>query len=881
MRSFVHRLQTWMARRDRPVSGAIVLLVALVLVHLGLPAGCCWANPVPAGGNAACAGDAAAGSGCNSGGSIVVPDFFRGYANQSVGVSLPAGPFAGTTHPAATSLQPAVYPARPPWPVAGVDYAVGMPAALMPQDASRRGSRLKDPAAIARDPLVNPQRAGENCRFYASNDEFPGGTPAGTTRIPWPATNGGPSIVCNRDRGSQAALVFDGYDFGWNSRTGASCTQLIIKDNPWGRAAAQTSPDTAQIVIRNSLFVNGPNCNIFGGIGHGQGTAPAGPMSPNLTNFVRLVGGATPNSLAFYHNTVFGCGGDAKAGALETALCEANFNATDYAAGAIAGFVRDARRGVAPMDNPVLIFDQGGTLWVQYNAFVHIDGRVIKDTVWRERSEYFDHNYIEGLVYFRSLWARIASVACIENCDQPDVAHPATERLTTETPHGVPPGGWASMGFAGPAGGWSGTYSMQAIDATHLVFHATANPGDLTAAADSKAAITETGEHAEFVEWGYLRENSAEYQGTIVGNTLRVDRIDRGSLQIGDYVTANGGTAAQFTGTIAGRVLHVVAPGSGALAVGQALTGQGIAPATVIVAHQGADWLLNQPAPAPIDAAAMTTQLAIPGGTRIVAGSGAQWRLSTALAEPVSGAFASPAHVGFHDTVYTRYNTILWTRSQAPVGDTSFYWSCGLGNQGVPLCVFDGSIDHNVVVTNLIDSGSLLSTSVALAHLNYSSFGKIAITDNWVDPTGSYRCLVNQQSEAIDALTIGNNVNLLKPSDPYVNVLNTIAIVPYTPGTAPRTQAQSGAQYDPATGLVTLTTSMALPVQRGDTFEIGNSVISQGVNYLYGRHTVESVDGRTVTFRTKPGYPGVLASVSPQVVLIDRAGQRMNCFGHN
>ncbi|WP_294537161.1 hypothetical protein [uncultured Rhodoblastus sp.] len=120
-------------------------------------------------------------------------DFFKGYAAQSIG--------------APGSKQPAngVYPARPPWNVAGVDYAVGVPDNIT----------LKIPGV---DPLP------PHC--YAS------------ITAPGVKIN---NINCQQDGG--AGITFDGWDFTVNGGIYLNITWAV----------------TGPVVIKNSKFAYGPN----------------------------------------------------------------------------------------------------------------------------------------------------------------------------------------------------------------------------------------------------------------------------------------------------------------------------------------------------------------------------------------------------------------------------------------------------------------------------------------------------------------------------------------------------------------------------------------------------------------------------------------------
>jgi hypothetical protein len=277
------------------------------------------------------------GSGLNDGcpnpspGSYQQSDFFSGYANQSYGHSLPG----------INILQPAAYTIRPPWNVAGVDYAVGLPLTYLPISA------LKDPATIASDPAANPDGVGSDCTFLPTSTMAP---------------NGGPAVVCTNPSPGDVGLVIEGYNFG---QTGAvnDCIPLIIKDNAWWT-----------VTIADNLFLNGPNCNTWS---HG-GSSAANSFQLNTVN------GQDAIRVVFSHNTVYGCGADSP-GAIEAQLCLQNFPSTG---------------GVAPTDNHFWADSPDGPRTVQYNAFIHQPGRIIQGTRnCGGYTEWMEYNYIEGFVY--------------------------------------------------------------------------------------------------------------------------------------------------------------------------------------------------------------------------------------------------------------------------------------------------------------------------------------------------------------------------------------------------------------------------------------------------------------------------------------------------
>lgn len=859
----------------------LVILLAILLA----PAA--HARPVVWGGTP-CTNSAANTDGCYNGGSIRVPTFFKGYASQSRGISVPAQTYQALSYPTATSLQPAVYPNRPGWNVAGVDYAVGMPNWQMPTLSNLHPAYLKDPAQIATDVLVNPLGHGENCQFYASNTAYSGGVGTGTTAAPSPSSFGGPFIMCNSYAGSVKPLIFDGYNFGWNSATGWNCVQIIIKGNAWGTGAANTSAATANIVFRNSLFLNGPNCNIYGGVGQGSGTTSAGPMVPDSAFQLQVSGSiigntVVANSLGFYNNTVYGCGGDSNATALETALCSQTFNATSYAAGSISTFINGAKVGVAPVDNAVAHYNGNGSLWIENNAFLHIPGRVFLNNYNNITThvEYNDHNYYEGFVYYQPQWAQVSSVVCSANCASPALGSPTTETVTTLAPHGIPVGSYASVNFNSAAGGWSSSWSMQATDATHLVFNSTTNPGDYVWASGAYPTIGTEPEHAEIQEDGYSENIAATYTGSITGNTLTVSSVTSGAVAVGQYVTANSGADATITGSIGGNVLTVSSVTSGALAIGQVITGTGIPTGTVIATGSGTSWTLSQAPASAVGSETINAYITIPGGTYITAGSGSTWTLSQSLPNPVSGLMENPLGAGNTININWSYNTVLWPASQAPIGETTFYISCGAGNLGVPMCTFSGSLDHNVIVTNIANLGRPTATVNAIASINYSNYVNLSLHDNWVDPTGASDCWGTEESDYGSNVTFANNTNLLNAADPYVNAPQSASIIPFSAGTSAFTQAESGVSYNSTTGVITVTTNLPLPATVGEQVELEDIKVSQGYNYLVGFFNIASISGNTFTVQGGTGYPGVMISPSPGAILADGNKNPLICSGHN
>ena len=858
--------------------------IVFALALLCLP-GAAHARPVVWGGTP-CTPDGTDTDGCYNGGAIQVPNFFEGYANQSVGVRYPVQTVFGQATNAATSYQPPVYPARPTWNVAGVDYAVGMPRWQMPTLSNLHPAYLKDPAQIATDTLVNPKGIGENCKFYASNAAVPGGVQAGGSSPAFPAPFGGPSIYCTNGANSVAPLIFDGYNFGWNSATGYGCVFVQIAGNSFGTSAANTSPDTASVIIRNSLLVNGPNCNIEGGIYSGPGTSGNGPNSPNLTSQIYFAAtiptGA--NGFAFYNNTVYGCGGDANQSALESALCATTFNSTTYnltGSQTIVGFVSGATPGVAPVDNHVIGYGGTGNLWIEQNAFIHIPGRVAvegannvaghKDTITR--------NYVEGMVYMKATFAQISSWVNSGGTQ---------ETITTATPHGIAVGGWASIIVSGGGGlpaGWSATWSAKATDATHFVLNSNTNFGDWTySGTGAHPSELYDGEHAEVIEYGY-KTTGATFTGTISGNTLTVSGLT-GTLAAGQYITANSAVDASVTGSISGTALAVTAVMSGALNVGQYVTGAGIPVGTYIVAGNGGTWTVNQP----ITVASETISASdtIPFGTYIVSGSGSTWTLSQNVGNIGPTAMNSPyytlgAPAGGLDTVTFSYNTVLQTASVSGLASASNnYVSCGSPNSGVPLCVFTGSIDHNVFVANLVPDTYHRSVGTAANLLDYSTYQNLSITNNWIDPTGAFFCSRSEDNDPSTNVTISGNHNLLSPSDPNINLLDNYAIVSFIPGNASNTQKEQGIVYNPSTGVVTVSMAMMPPwLAVGQYVIITNSGVSQGPDYVTGLRRITSVAGNSFTYQTGTGYPGIPDKISPLLSLSNAAGNLFGCYGVN
>ena len=754
---------------------------------------------------------------CAVRGSIQFPEFFRGYATRgSAGESYPAGadawpPAFGPTR----SVQPVAYAVRPPWQVAGVDYAVGMPRADMPTLDNLHPARLKDPAQVDTDPLVNPNRDGANCRFYASNLAVPGGVAAGTGALPFPFPNGGAGIYCNNRTGSANALVFKGYNFAWNRVTGFGCVPIAIAGRRWGTAAAGTSMDSAAVIISKSLWVEGPNCTIWGSIGSGSS---AGPEAAQVVFSISLFHDPTVrNSFAFYANTVYGCGGDANATPLERALCAATFPSTRYDSGGIAGYAYAPAIGVAPENSHFINEAQAGNSWISYNAFLHMPGHVIDygNSNHGDTSYQFDHNYIEGMLYKNEPSANLTAIANTSG---------TRETVTTAMPHGVPVGAYQSFVLTGNGAGdfpaaWAGVWTMQAIDPTHLVFNSAGNRGDWrwSGSGNQARAYSNYG-HGELFVIG-SDHSGASFNGTVDGTTLSVNAMQSGSLAVGQYVTAQ--------------------------------TGSG---------------------------------LAFPAGTRIVAGQGTTWQLNQAVGN-ASGNMVSPYYTqgaqGGITTINFQRNTVLSPSSVWGYGGTTVLYIAAISNNGVPYNVNSGSIDHNVLVTDLVPNSHHVQANRMIS-IDHTAVRNLVMTDNYLDPTGSSGCIKIIQEEAANGLMIARNINLLNPADPNVNMPEVTSIVPFVSGTASGTQAQNGISYNPATGRVTVTLiGPAGPeYQAGRAFRIGGGTVTTGPNYLAGTHTIIGVSANQLTFAVPAGYPGTPNAAAPTLSLLN-AGQAAQCYGHN
>jgi hypothetical protein len=596
------------------------------------------------------------------------------------------------------------------------------------------------------------------------------------------------------------------------------------------------------------------------------------------------------NSISFHHNTIYGCGADPHATALETALCSQTFNATSYAAGSISTFVNGATVGIAPMNNHPFNLNGGGNVWMQYNAFVHLAGRGFVESAsnYSNRTEYIDHNYVEGMNYFPTQWAQVASIVCTANCSSPGIGNPTTETITTLAPHGIPIGGYGSMVLAGmPGGSWGNTtWTVWGIDATHLGMNGVTNPGDYVWSSGAYPTLTEEAEHAEFFEEGYSPSAGATYNGTITGNTLTINSLTSGTVAIGQYITPAGTSNAVVVGSISGNVLTVSSVTSGALAVGQYVTGSGIPQNTYIATGSGSSWTLTQAPASAVGSETITGYISIPSPTYITAGSGSTWTLNQSLANPVTGNMVNPLHAGNVTTTYVSYNTFLWPASQSDVGEATIYESCGTENAGVPFCTFAGSIDHNVAITNLIPNGTLrrVAASNALLGLEHGDYVNLAIHDNWIDPTGSAYCMVGEGGDSGSNVTVYNNVNLLLANDPNINIFGSYAVTGFISGTAANTQAENGIPYNPTTGIATVNVPvMPAGLTTGTPIELTSVTVSQGHNYLNWFFPVVAVTGANqFTVNAGTGYPGLLNYPTPGMKLTATVqGTQLNCYGNN
>ena len=132
---------------------------------------------------------------------------------------------------------------------------------------------------------------------------------------------------------------------------------------------------------------------------------------------------------------------------------------------------------------------------------------------------------------------------------------------------------------------------------------------------------------------------------------------------------------------------------------------------------------------------------------------------------------------------------------------------------------------------------------------------------------------------------MSGNVNLLNPSDPYINQIDSIGIVPYSSGANSDGQAENGVAYNPSTGVVTLTLSYAAPwVSVGQSFYIAGYKLSGGTDYLAGAHTVASVSGTSVTYNSGiSGATGIQVSKNPTLSIYQPGSSTalQACYGHN
>jgi hypothetical protein len=310
---------------------AFLVLIAIVLASHAAA----WTH-----GYTPCVQGAGLGDGCPNplAGSYQQPNFFTGYANQSYGLVLPG----------ITVKQPAAYTVRPPWNVAGVDYAVGLPRSYLPV------SSLKDPATIGTDALANPDGANADCQFFATSTL---------------ASNLGPAVVCTNNAPGAVGPIIQGYRWygTYGTQTAPDCVGLVIKDNAW-----------ASITIQDNLFLNGPNCNYY----HGAESAGSAFQ-------IDMVNGSTAYPRVFSHNTDYGCGADnVSTSSQEYQLCSQTFAAS-------LGY-----NGTAPVDNHFMEDYPDGNETVQYNAFIHQPGRGLQQNCNGNGStNTIQYNYVEGLVY--------------------------------------------------------------------------------------------------------------------------------------------------------------------------------------------------------------------------------------------------------------------------------------------------------------------------------------------------------------------------------------------------------------------------------------------------------------------------------------------------
>jgi hypothetical protein len=799
----------WPFRVQRTILPLVVLLGLLIgsgLAHGG-------ATPGSADNGASCYGDPA----CPVGGSIQFPDFFRGYATRgSAGVQYPGGedawpPAFGPTQ----SLQPVAYAVRPPWQVAGVDYAVGMPAAQMPTLRNLHPAALKDPAQVDTDPRINPNRDGANCRFYASNLAVPGGVAAGTGALPFPFANGGAGIYCNNRTGSATPLVFDGYNFGWNSVTGYGCVPLAIAARRWGTDARGTGMDSAAIIVRNSLWVEGPNCTIWGSIGAG---ASAGPEAAQVVFAINLFYDPTVrNSFAFYANTVYGCGGDANATAIERALCAAAFPSTRYDSGAIKGYASAPAIGIAPENGHFINAAQAGDAWISGNAFLHMPGHLIDfgnsnhgDTTYQ-----FDHNYIEGMLYKNEPSANLTALTNTGGTQ---------ETLTTAAPHGVPVGGYQSFVLTGngagdfPAG-WAGIWTMRAIDATHLVFDSPVNRGDWqwSGRGNQARAYSNYG-HGELFVLG-TDHAGASFNGTVSGTTLTINAMRSGTLRPGQYLTAQSGSGLSFPA------------------------------GTRIIAGAGNSWRLNQP-------------------------------VANASGDMLAPYYTQGA-LGGITTINFQYNTVLSPPSTWGNGGTSQLYIAAISNNGVPYNVNSGSIDHNVFVTDLASNSHHVQSNrvISIDHTAVRNLALVDNYLDPTGSAGCIKMIQEESVEGLVIARNVNLLDPTDEAVNTVEVMSIVPYVPGTAsGTQARNGIAYDAATGQVS--VELVGPAPREYQAGAAIRISGGSVTDGPNYLAGEHTLTGVAGNRLMFSVAPGMRGTPNAAAPSVVVL-KAGRAVQCHGHN
>jgi hypothetical protein len=85
------------------------------------------------------------------------------------------------------------------------------------------------------------------------------------------------------------------------------------------------------------------------------------------------------------------------------------------------------------------------------------------------------------------------------------------------------------------------------------------------------------------------------------------------------------------------------------------------------------------------------------------------------------------------------FNTMLIPSTQPPRGSTTTFYLASTPGGGVRFT--NAVVDRNTVVSNL--SSGVLTVASTLTELGWSRFTNVAITDNYVDPTGAYACIMN------------------------------------------------------------------------------------------------------------------------------------------